>query len=263
MDGEYEVFVIGPDGVSQLTSGTTSFNSVISRDGRIAFVSRRDGNDEIYVMNADGSGQTNLTGDPSRDERPTWSPNGQRIAFQSTRDGDFELFLMNADGSGVTQLTDNEFWDGQPRWSQSDPNLIVFSSDRTGNPEIFVLDISTGTETQLTGVGGPVGAAGRNTMPTWSPDGASIAFVSNRHGSPGEVYVMASDGTNPTRVTQGGGFRPSWSADGQWIVFNANRDEWEGNELYLVSPIGSGLMRIPWTPSESLSASWHPNPPGR
>ena len=68
-----------------------------SDGGRIAFDSLRDGNGEIYVMNADGSGQTRLTDDPGFDGSPSWSPDGSRIAFQSFRDGDAnpEIYVMN------------------------------------------------------------------------------------------------------------------------------------------------------------------------
>src|SRR5262245_49125199 len=69
---------------------------------RIAFTSKRDGNNEIYVMNADGSGQTNLTNNPASDAGPAWSPDGRQIAFGSFRDGNGEIYVMNADGSGQT-----------------------------------------------------------------------------------------------------------------------------------------------------------------
>ena len=85
--------------------------------GRIAFGSHRDGNGEIYVMNADGSGQTRLTDNPAFDVGPAWSPDGTRIAFTS---GDIlspEVYVMNADGSGQTRLTDNPAFDGGPAWS--------------------------------------------------------------------------------------------------------------------------------------------------
>ena len=79
-----------------------------SPDGkRLAFESLRDGNHEIYVMNADGSDQTNLTKNPASDRSPAWSLDGKRIAFDSDRDGDDEIYVMNADGSDVTRLTDN------------------------------------------------------------------------------------------------------------------------------------------------------------
>jgi dipeptidyl aminopeptidase/acylaminoacyl peptidase len=74
--------------------------------GRIAFQSNRDGNNEIYIMNGDGSGLTNLTNNPADDSVPAWSPDGKKIAFSSNRDGNIEIYLMNADGSSPTRLTD-------------------------------------------------------------------------------------------------------------------------------------------------------------
>src|SRR5438105_1146558 len=73
--------------------------------GKIAFTSNRDGNDEIYVMNTDGTGVTRLTNDPASDSQPAWSPDGSRIAFTSTRVGNFDIYVMNADGTNVTRLT--------------------------------------------------------------------------------------------------------------------------------------------------------------
>jgi len=81
-----------------------------SPDGkRIVFSSTRDGGQlHIFVMNADGSGVTQLTSGGFVDDDPVWSPDGKRIAFHSTRDGgDEDIFVMNADGSGVIPLTNN------------------------------------------------------------------------------------------------------------------------------------------------------------
>ncbi|HDR3891062.1 TPA: PD40 domain-containing protein, partial [Bacillus cereus] len=66
---------------------------------KIAFVSNRDANPEIYVMNPDGSNQTRLTNNPAGDFEPSWSPDGQKITFTSNRDGNPEIYVMNADGS--------------------------------------------------------------------------------------------------------------------------------------------------------------------
>ena len=84
---------------------------------RIAFTSHRDGNWEIYVMNADGSGQTCLTKNPAADVVPSWSPDGRRLAFESFRDLNWEIYVMNGDGSGQTRLTDIIVWDLYPSWS--------------------------------------------------------------------------------------------------------------------------------------------------
>jgi Tol biopolymer transport system component len=83
-------------------------------NGKIIFTSDRDGNDEIYVMNTDGSGQTNLTNNPATDSRPAWSPDGLKIVFTSSRDDNSEIYVMNADGSGQTRLTTNPATDISP-----------------------------------------------------------------------------------------------------------------------------------------------------
>ena len=83
----------------------------------IAFQSNRDGNVEIYVMNADGSGLTRLTNSPGADAVPNWSPDGRKLVFQSERDGNIELYTMNADGTGQTRLTTHPGRDLDPAWS--------------------------------------------------------------------------------------------------------------------------------------------------
>src|SRR4026208_846628 len=83
-------------------------------NGKIAFVSDRDGNQEIYSMNADGSGQVNLTKNPASDFDPSWSPDGTKIAFTSDRDNGWEIYVMNSDGSGVTRITNNPALDWTP-----------------------------------------------------------------------------------------------------------------------------------------------------
>ena len=84
--------------------------------GKIAFVSTRDGNEEIYVMNADGSNQTNITNNPATDYDPCFSPDGTKIAFESYRDGDSEIYVMNADGSNQANITNNPGGDYSPSW---------------------------------------------------------------------------------------------------------------------------------------------------
>ncbi len=117
--------------------------------GELSYASNRDEpnpdtcgdncNDEIYVMNVDGSGQTRLTNNSAIDARPAWSPDGKRISFQSTRDGNVEIYVMNADGSGQTRLTNNSAIDARPAWSP-DGKHIAFQSLRDGDLEIYVMN---------------------------------------------------------------------------------------------------------------------------
>ncbi len=119
-------------------------------NGLIVFYNGRDGNAEIYVMNADGSNQTRITNNPATDSQPVWSPDGTQIAFMSDRDGDWEIYVMNADGSGQTNLTNVPGRDDSPGWSP-DGTQIVFHSERDGGyPEVYVMNADGSGQTRLT-----------------------------------------------------------------------------------------------------------------
>jgi dipeptidyl aminopeptidase/acylaminoacyl peptidase len=126
-----------------------------SPDGtKIAFESNRDGNFEIYVMNAaDGSNPTRLTNSPGSDVFLDWSPDGRKIAFDSTRDGNREIYVMNAaDGSNPTRLTNNNAAsDSDPSWSPDGTKLAFVSNRDSGNFEIYVMNAADGSgQTRLT-----------------------------------------------------------------------------------------------------------------
>jgi Tol biopolymer transport system component len=218
--------------------------------GKIAFTSYRDGDGEIYVMNADGSGQTNLTNDLAFDGRPAWSPDGTKIAFESDRagSGNYEIYVMNADGSGVTRLTNNSANDVDPDWSP-DGERIVFTSLRDGNSEIYVMDADGSDQTNLTNSG-----LSSESAPAWSPNGAKVAFERSN-----EIYVMNSDGSNPENLTNNAALDlyPAWSPDGSRIAFWSSRD---GNEeLYAMNADGSGQTRLTSNLAADQEPAWSPD----
>ena len=130
--------------------------------GQIIFSSDREGNPQIYRMDADGSGQTRLTFNEFIDFDPAWSPDGARIAFESFRDGNNEIYAMNADGSNQTRLTFNDASDRHPAWSP-DGARIVFLSRRDGNSEIYTMNADGSNQTRLTF------NEGKDIYPAWSP----------------------------------------------------------------------------------------------
>ena len=224
--------------------------TVAGRD-RLAFASDRDGNAEIYVMDADGSAVTPLTHNNAADLVPAWSPDGRRLAFTSDRDGDFEIFVMDAVGTAVTQLTHNDAEDLFPAWSP-DGRRLAFTSDRDGDREIYVMGSDGSAVTQLTHNGA------RDSIPTWSPDGRRLAFTSDRDGD-FEIYVMDADGSGVTQLTHNGATDsfPAWSPDGRRLAFNSDRD---GDfEIYVMDADGSGVTQLTDNGAEDLFPAWSPD----
>src|SRR2546430_2609261 len=178
----------------------------MAEGGKIAFMSFRDGNWEIYLMHADGTGLVNLTNNPAQDEWPAWSPDGSRIAFITTRDGNPEIYAVNADGSGSTRITSNPWQYFTPVWSP-DGTKIAFSG-YDGSSQIYVVNADGSNVTRLTSIGSA-------SSPVWSPDGSKIAFASNGDGH-GEVYLINADGSGVRNLTNNpaSDFGPAWRPRG-------------------------------------------------
>ncbi|MDP2949524.1 MAG: PxKF domain-containing protein [Chloroflexota bacterium] len=258
-------------------------------NGKIVFASDRDGNWEIYVMNADGSGQVKLTNNLADDQFPAWSADGTKIAFSR----DCDIYVMNADGSGQTNLTNDLLTcDGQPTWPP-DGSKIVFHSDSeiyvmdadgsnrtnlTNSPEdeydpawspdgskiafaalpaepgggrIDVMDADGGNRITLFGEGGIVGGV------EWSPDGSKIAFANG--GPPGpviEIYVIGADGMNLQQLTSIGVVTgwPAWSPDGTKIAFASDVDG--DSEIYVMDADGSGQTQLTDNAAQDEAPNW-------
>ena len=226
---------------------------------QIAFNSYRDGalsGSEIYVMNADGSGQTRLTNSVREDDGPAWSPDGTRIAFRSARDQSAgstfnEIYVMNSDGTGQTRLTNNSafYVDEAPAWSP-DSTRIAYHVRSLVDLGIRVMNADGSNEIPLTS-----GASGSDLDPAWSPDGTKIAFTSYRDSN-AEIYVMNADGSGQTRLTSNPAFDgdPTWSPDGAWIAFSSDRDG--NNEIYFMRADGSQQTRLTKNTWSDTNPAW-------
>ena len=129
---------------------TSAYMPVFSPDGsRIAFMSQRDGNSEIYVMNRDGSGVRRLTNQRGADSTPTWSPTGTQIAFTSDRSGSPQIWVMDAEGLNMRRLTFSDSWADRATWSPAPYNEIAYAARSGPGFDIKIYDVASG-QTRVT-----------------------------------------------------------------------------------------------------------------
>ncbi|HKY28914.1 MAG TPA: DPP IV N-terminal domain-containing protein [Pyrinomonadaceae bacterium] len=223
----------------------------------IAFHSNRDGNNEVYMMNPDGSDQARLTFESRNDQRPDVSPNGIRIVFASNRiigdtnpTGDFEIFVMNSDGSDVTQLTLNGTEDSWPRWS---PNgqWIAFHSNVDGNFEIYVIRPDGTDLTRVTDY------AGLDQFPEWSPNGKQLAIRRDT-----DLYLIDLDGSNPIQLTAAALINQmaSWAPDGKKLAFLSTREGYPS--VFVMDTDGSNPVNLTPKPADVPASAWSSRAPG-
>jgi Tol biopolymer transport system component len=247
-------------GVALVASQRPATAAFPGLNGKIAFVGGSFSRPftDVYVVNPNRSGWTNLTNDSADDSDPAVSPDARRIAFVSVRDHNKEIFVIDANGSNQMRLTDDPGRDFHPAFS-ADGSKIVFVSDRDGNQEIYVMGSDGSNPTPLTN------SSANEEDPAFSPDGSKIAFTSDAEGNK-DIYVMGLEGSDPpSRLTDDGAddYQPNWSPDGSKIAFTSERGVPPNvmppaSEIYVMKSDGSeqhGLTESvdPYSDSDSAS----------
>ena len=243
-----DLWVMDADGTNQTnltnTPDTNEGQPAWSPDGtKIAFTGPGDlnedgsgGLDDIYVMDADGTNQTNLTDTPDDLEyQPSWAPSGAQITFVREIPGEIiseqsDIFVMDANGqTPATPLTQTDANEREPDWSP-DGTKIAFAGVRNQGWEIVTMDPNGQNEAILTGDS----FDGEDRGPDWSPDSTMVVFQKSDNsggsgGDPWEIWAVNSDGSGDTNLTNhpSDDMGPSWSPDGSEITFTSTRDATE------------------------------------
>jgi hypothetical protein len=241
--GNFDIYSSKPDGSDRIrltdTPDFQEFSPSSSPDGARVVYYGRDGNlfddffqYDVYVMNADGTGQTRLTDGSTHDEQPVWSPDGTRIAF--VRGFFSDIWIMNPDGSRQLNLTNTPESSEYAPWWSADGIRIFYSAEEA---ERHVMNADGSGQTLLPGEDPDVAPG------SVSPDGTRIAFSAFHSGST-KVFVMNADGTDRVRLTDMAGSEsgPSWSPDGTRLAFDS--DAAGRNDVFVINADGTGLVNV-------------------
>ena len=215
-------------------------------NGKIAYDSTRNGNTDVFVMQADGSAPVRLTTNSAQDRAPAFSPDGARIAFHSLRNGNADLYLMNADGTGQVRLTSDTANELQPTWSPDGTRLAYAKMNpTTGTHDVWII------RTDGTGAVAIAPHAANDIRPSFSPDGTKIVFQSDRDGN-SDIFLVPvgpSGATGPAvNLTHhpAEDLDPVFTADGSQVIFMSDRVGLR-SRLFKMYPDGTLQTELPGT----------------
>jgi TolB protein len=215
---------------------------------KIVFISNRDGNDEIYMMDYDGRNQTRLTFNTTLDYMPAWASDGKNIAFTSYRKNKANLLILNPFEGKITEVASKGTNFG-PSFSPDGKKLAFCSQADEGNTEIFVAD-SDGKNARRLTFNNAI-----DTAPSWSPTSREIAFTSDRGGTP-QIYIMDAEGSNVRRISFGGNHQdgPAWSPTGDRVAYVSRVDQIF--DIYVLNLRTNQIMKLTESNARNESPSW-------
>ncbi|MFN3490611.1 MAG: hypothetical protein ACK40V_00155 [Anaerolineales bacterium] len=218
--------------------------------GRIIFVSKRDGQNNLYLTTPDGSQVQRLTVNIAENTTPRISPDGGRIAFVSTANNNADIYILDIVSGAITRVTDSPEKDSSPSWSP-DGRQLVFESFRDGNFEIYITNIDGSNQYRLTN------DPAADTSPVWSPTANEIAFVSNRFGNADILLANTSGNVFTLTTNPAPDNAPAWSPNGSAIAYQTFSSEL--SNLCIIGHDGLNGRCITSSPSYYSSPAWSPD----
>ncbi len=218
---------------------------------KIVFISNRDGNDELYMMDYDGHNQTRVTFNKKQDYMPAWSADGKKIAYTSYRNNRAGLYILNPFEGEIKEVV-SKGTSFAPAFSPDGKKLAFCSTLEEGNPEIYVAT-SEGKKIKRLTFNKAI-----DTAPSWSPTSREIAFTSDRGGTP-QIYIMDAEGSNVRRISFGGSYHdaPAWSPAGDRIAYVSRVDNIF--DIYVLNLRTEQVIKLTESNARNESPSWSPD----
>lgn len=251
--GNKELYAMDFDGRSprRLTTHRALVLNPDAHAGKVVFTSYVKRYPQIWIMNADGSGQKEVASGLELNASPALSPDGSQIAFAGSAKGNPDIYVMNAAGGGLRRLTSTRSLEASPDWSPTG-RQILYTSDQTGNPQIWVMDAEGTNQRRMTFAGN------WNDEAAWSPKGDKIAFACRNEGD-FNICVMDFATGNTVQLTgEGSNDHPAWSPDGTKIVYQSRRGGGGPYQVYTMDAQDGKNKRQLTTGGSNMQPVWLP-----
>jgi len=243
--GSKEIYIMDYDGGNQRSitanGGLNKFPDWSVDNKALAFVTTLPGIPrwELWIQNLAG-GRVVMPVPSSYVSSPAFSPDGEKIAFSGRLPDrqDAGVYVANIDGTGLRNLSNNPAIDTSPTWSPTGQQ-IAFISDRTGSPQLWVMDADGSNVQRL------VTEGGHCDSPNWSPDGRFIVYswqapTQWKH----DIYVLevATEKIFQLTSSRGDNENPHWSPDGRHIAFQSTRTGTK--QIFVMNADGKNLRQV-------------------